>query len=89
MLKCWNQSITTKNHAVTFYQALEQVSRRIGLIKIKKTSKIFKNVKILWGWGGGGVEGNSGGWGQQWRGLQPLRTALHTISISLQNSFCE
>ena len=32
--------------------------------------------------GGGGIVG-----GQQWRGLQPLGTAaLHTISISLQNS---
>ena len=33
---------------------------------------------------GGGGGGNSGG--QQWGCLQPLRTALHTISISLQNS---
>ena len=31
------------------------------------------------------VEGNSEG-GQQWGCLQPLGTALHTISISLQNS---
>ena len=33
---------------------------------------------------GGG--GNSGEGGQQSRGLQPLRTTLHPISISLQNS---
>ena len=38
---------------------------------------------------GGGNSGGGGGaivGGQQWRGLQPLGTALHTISISLQNS---
>ena len=36
----------------------------------------------------------SAGWGlgegvDEWAGDQFLRTALHTISISLQNSFCE
>ena len=35
-------------------------------------------------WRGDG--GNSGGGGQQWGCLQTLRTALHTISLSLQNS---
>ena len=31
-----------------------------------------------------------GMWGElMWGGGQPLRTSLHTISISLQNSFCE
>ena len=43
---------------------------------------------VGWGVGGGNraVGGNSGG-GQQWGGwgLQPLRTAVHTISIRLQN----
>ena len=43
------------------------------------------------GWGGGGQQGGGGGnsggsavggWGG---GLQPLRTAVHTISIKLQN----
>ena len=42
-------------------------------------------------WGGGTrVVGDSAGGamggGQQWGFLQPLRTALHTINISLQNS---
>ena len=34
------------------------------------------------------IGGGGGGGGQQWGCLQPLRTALHTISISinLQNS---
>ena len=36
--------------------------------------------------GGGGNGALVGSGGQQWRGLQPLRTTLHTISISLQNS---
>ena len=36
------------------------------------------------GWWAG--EWGGRGWGQQWGCLQPLRTALHTISISLQNS---
>ena len=35
--------------------------------------------------GGGGGGGNSAR-GQQWGCLQPLRTALYTISISHQNS---
>ena len=35
-------------------------------------------------WGGGGQQRGWGG--HQWGCLQPLRTALHTISISLQNS---
>ena len=34
-------------------------------------------------WGHQRCGGNSAGmWGQQWRGLQPLRTSLHAISIS-------
>ena len=33
-----------------------------------------------------GRRGNSGGGGQQLGCLRPLRTALHTISIGLQNS---
>ena len=33
---------------------------------------------LTWGWGGGVGDG-----------IEPLRTTLHTISISLQNSFCE
>ena len=44
---------------------------------------------VRWGRGGGnsalGVGGAIVG-GQQWRGLQTLRTALHTISTSLQNN---
>ena len=42
-----------------------------------------------WGWGvaaHGGGDGARVGGGQEWRGLQPLRNALHTISLSLQNS---
>ena len=44
---------------------------------------------LMWADGGGVTA--LGGWGnrvggQQCRGLQPLRTALHTIGISLQNS---
>ena len=45
------------------------------------------------GWGGGQKRGGGGGvepivgvGGQQWGCVQLLRTALHTISISLQNS---
>ena len=42
------------------------------------------------GGGGGGRGGNSGGGGgvNNWGvfGLRPLRTAIHTISISLQNN---
>ena len=38
------------------------------------------------GWGGG--NSGWGGGGHQWTGLQPLRTAFHAISISLQNSLC-
>ena len=41
-----------------------------------------------WGGGqqrGGGVGGGNGG-GQQWGCRQPLRTALHNISISFQNN---
>ena len=34
-------------------------------------------------WGVGAVVGG----GQQWRGLQPQRTALHTISISQVKQF--
>ena len=36
--------------------------------------------------GGGGVGAIEGEGGQQWGCRQPLRTALHNISISLQNS---
>ena len=57
-------------------------------------------VSVGWGGGGGGISGLGGGGnsvvgadsggnsegGQQSGCLQPLRTALHTISISLQNS---
>ena len=42
---------------------------------------------VMWLGGGGGANVGGGGWGVV--GGQPLRTALHTISISLQNSFCE
>ena len=35
--------------------------------------------------GGGGNCWGGGGGGQQWGCLQPLRTVLHTISLSLQN----
>ena len=35
-----------------------------------------------WGWAGAIVRGRE----QPWGCLQPRRTALHTISISLQNS---
>ena len=41
-----------------------------------------------WGWGGVNWEGLIGGGGVGKLG-QLLRTALHTISISLQNSYCE
>ena len=41
-------------------------------------------------WGGGnsavGVDNCRVGGGQQWGCLQPLRTTLHTISISLPNN---
>ena len=40
------------------------------------------------GGGGGDWWGGGGGWGLVGGGGRPLRTALHTISISFQNSFC-
>ena len=65
----------------------------------QKIAKNCKNVHARgadWGgatlgWGGGnsavgGGGGAIGGRGQHWGRLQPLRAALHTISISLQNS---
>ena len=40
------------------------------------------------GWGGATARwGAIVGGGQHWGCFQPLRTSLHTISISLQNSF--
>ena len=47
----------------------------------------------VWGLGGGGVRGGADVvcvcvWGGGVGG-QPQRTALHTIGISFQNSFCE
>ena len=39
-------------------------------------------------WGGGKQRGGGQKWGgQQWGALQPLRTALQTISTSQQNGF--
>ena len=87
--RCWNHSITTRNYAVTYYQTIEWVPWHLGLATGGAPG-------CWWGWqqsgggqqrGGGG--GNSGVGGQQLGGgggggLQPLRTALHTISISVQ-----
>ena len=45
MLKRWNNSITTKNNAVTYYQTFEEVHWQVGLIKCKKCQKFSKSLK--------------------------------------------
>ena len=36
MWKSWNNSITARNYAVTYFQTLEEVHWNLGLIKLKK-----------------------------------------------------
>ena len=45
MLKCWNDSITTRNYAVPYYLNLEEVPWHLGLIKIEKYQKFSKSLK--------------------------------------------
>ena len=45
MFKCSNHSTTTRNYAVTYYQTLEEIPWKLGLMKLQKMTNIFKNLE--------------------------------------------
>ena len=50
MLKCWNQSTTTRNYAVTYYKTLQEVSCMTELKKwqiLKKVENYFVKLGVF------------------------------------------